>query len=203
MNRSVGIAGIVVASIAGLVAVSMMRSSQDTNRIEDDSIVMLGDSITAGADWSRLIPARSLVNEGHPGFTTEQLIAVAERVAESDPAAVVVLTGTNDIRDGMPSDWTRRHLEQLIELIENDSGATIVLQTVLPRADASAEVQQVNVEIRDLAARRGLVLLDLYKAFDDGTGALRSRESYDGIHLSAEGYERWVNELEPVLNDLD
>ncbi|TFH14011.1 MAG: hypothetical protein E4H05_10055, partial [Acidimicrobiales bacterium] len=106
MNRSDGIVGAVVASIAGLVAVSMLRASGNNTRITHDSIVMLGDSITAEADWKRLLPDQPLVNEGQPGFTTEQLITVAERVAAADPAAVVVLTGTNDIRDGHPPTWT-------------------------------------------------------------------------------------------------
>lgn len=202
MNRSAGIVGAVVASIAGLAVVSMLRTSGDSNRIAEDSIVMLGDSITAEADWNRLLPDQPLVNEGHPGFTTAQLITVAERIAAADPAAVVVLTGTNDIRDGHPPAWTRARLEQLIDRLEHGSEATIVVQTILPRAGSPAAVQQVNAEIRDLAALRGLRLLDLYETFDDGTGALRGHETYDGLHLTVDGYERWANELQPVLQDL-
>jgi lysophospholipase L1-like esterase len=202
MNRSAGIVGAVVASITGLVVVAVLRSSGTDTAIDEDSIVMLGDSITAEADWNRLLPDQPLVNEGHPGFTTEQLITVAERVAAADPAAVIVLTGTNDIRDGQPPTWTRQRLEQLIDRLEHGSTATIVVQTVLPRADAPAAVQQVNVEIRDIAERRGLRLLDLHGPFDDGTGALRSRETYDGLHLTVDGYERWANELRPVLQEL-
>ena len=203
MNRSAAVAGAVAASVAGLAVVSMLRTSANGNRITEESIVMLGDSITAEAEWHRLLPDEPLVNEGHPGFTTAQLVAVAERVAAADPAMVVVLTGTNDIRDGHPPAWTRRHLEQLIDRIESGSNATIVVQTVLPRADRSAAVQEVNVEIRDLAAARGLRLLDLYGAFDDGTDSLRDRETYDGLHLTVAGYERWADELAPVLESLD
>ena len=119
MNRSAGIVGAVVASIAGLAVVSMLRTSVDSNRIAGYSIVMLGDSITAEADWNRLLPDQPLVNEGHPGFTTAQLITVAERIAAADPAAIVVLTGTNDIRDGRPAAWTRARLEQLIDRLEH------------------------------------------------------------------------------------
>jgi lysophospholipase L1-like esterase len=202
MKRSVSIVGAVVASIAGLVVVAVVRSGGSGGPITHDSIVMLGDSITAEADWSRLIPGQPLVNEGHPGFTTAQLVPVAERVAAADPAAVVVLTGTNDIRDRHPSSWTREHLEQLIDRLEVGSTATIVVQTVLPRADAPVAVEQVNAEIRELADRRGLRVLDLHDAFDDGTGALRSDETYDGLHLTVDGYQRWADELRPVLDDL-
>jgi lysophospholipase L1-like esterase len=203
MNRSVAIAGAVIASIAGLVVVSVLRSGANSNRIGKESIVMLGDSITAEGEWSRLLPDQPLVNEGHPGFTTAQLVTVAERVAIADPAVVIVLTGTNDIRDGHPPTWTREHLEQVIDRLENGSRATIIVQTVLPRADQPGAVQQVNVEIRTLAARRGLRLLDLHETFDDGTGALRPHETYDGLHLTVDGYERWAKKLEAVLADLN
>ena len=114
MSRSAGVVAAVVASIVGLVIVSILRTNGRSSRITHDSIVMLGDSITAEGDWNRLLPDEPLVNEGHPGFTTEQLITVAERVAAADPAAVVVLTGTNDIRDEHPPAWTRTPLHRCL-----------------------------------------------------------------------------------------
>ncbi|MEQ9161468.1 MAG: GDSL-type esterase/lipase family protein, partial [Ilumatobacter fluminis] len=189
MTRLV-LGGAVVVSIAGLIAWAV-RSNADDRRIGDDSIVLLGDSITAEGQWDRLLPDRPLVNEGHPGFTTAQLVPVAERVAAADPAVVIILTGTNDIRDGHPPTWTRERLEVLVDRLEDGSQATIVVQTVLPRADRSAAVRQVNVEVRELAEQRGLGLLDLYETFDDGTGALRDHETYDGLHLTEDGYRRW------------
>ncbi|MEQ8438132.1 MAG: GDSL-type esterase/lipase family protein [Ilumatobacter fluminis] len=201
MTRLV-LGGAVVVSIAGLIAWAV-RSNADDRRIGDDSIVLLGDSITAEGQWDRLLPDRPLVNEGHPGFTTAQLVPVAERVAAADPAVVIILTGTNDIRDGHPPTWTRERLEVLVDRLEDGSQATIVVQTVLPRADRSAAVRQVNVEVRELAEQRGLGLLDLYETFDDGTGALRDHETYDGLHLTEDGYRRWANELEAVLADVD
>ena len=200
MSRSV-VVGAVIAAVLGLILWAV-RSNADRNRIGHDSIVMLGDSITAEGEWGRLLPDQPLVNEGHPGFTTAQLVAVAERVAAADPAAVIILTGTNDIRDDHPPTWTREHLELLVDRLENGSEATIVVQTVLPRADRSDAVRHVNAEVRDLAEQRDLRLLDLYETFDDGTGALRPHETYDGLHLTVDGYERWANELEPVLEDL-
>lgn len=201
MTRLV-LVGAVVVSIAGLIAWAV-RSNADDRPIGDDSIVLLGDSITAEGQWDRLLPDRPLVNEGHPGFTTAQLVPVAERVAAGDPAVVIILTGTNDIRDGHPPTWTRERLEVLVDRLEDGSQATIVVQTVLPRADRSAAVRQVNVEVRELAEQRGLGLLDLYETFDDGTGALRDHETYDGLHLTEDGYRRWANELEAVLADVD
>lgn len=202
MKRSTSVVVALIASVTAVVAAVLVRASAGGQRITQDSIVMLGDSITAEADWGELLPSHPIVNEGHSGYTTEQLLAVAERIAAANPAAVFVLTGTNDIRDGHPASWTRGQLEQLVDRLDQESTATIVIQTVLPRADAPAEVLRVNDEIRDLARSRGLRLLDLHPTFDDGTGALRDGETYDGLHLTTEGYERWADELRPVLRAL-
>jgi lysophospholipase L1-like esterase len=78
----------------------------------------------------------------------------------------------------------------------------IVLQTILPRSDARDAVRASNVAILELASERDLQVLDLYAAFDDGTGALRTRETTDGIHLAAAGYQRWAAELEHALQEL-
>ena len=77
-----------------------------------------------------------------------------------------------------------------------------MLQTILPRSDAREAVRESNRAIRELAAERDLQVLDLYAAFDDGTGALRPRETTDGIHLAAAGYQRWAAQLEQALQAL-
>ena len=63
-------------------------------------------------------------------------------------------------------------------------------------------MREANLAIRRLASERGLELLDLHVAFDDGTGALRADETTDGVHLAAAGYERWAAELDEVLRRL-
>lgn len=165
--------------------------------------MLLGDSITERGDWDDLLPDRPVSNHGYSGYTSEQLVPVAEDVAADRPRLVLVLTGTNDIRDGHGPEWTIRRLEQIIERFQSDSPATrVVLQTVLPRADAPAEVLVLNGAIVELASARGLAVLDLHPLFDDGRGGLRSAETTDGLHLSAAGYERWAAVLDRDLDGL-
>ena len=188
----------------GLAVVRSERSGTERAPIDDRSVVLLGDSITEFGDWQRLLPGRATVNQGHAGFTTAQLVPVAEEVADRRPRTVLILTGTNDIRDGHPPSWTIEHLEQILAAFEERSPATaLVIQTVLPRSDAPAEVRAVNAALANLAARRDLALLDLHPVFDDGTGGLRDEETTDGIHLSGQGYERWATRLASFLDASD
>ena len=202
MGRRQLLTTLAVAGAVVLVAVTLERSAVDRRRISSTSIVLLGDSITAEGPWEELFPDLPVVNEGHSGFTTEQLVPIAERVARADPAAVIVLTGTNDIRDGHPAAWTRERLATLLDRLASGTDATVVVQTILPRSDAADEVRRANAAIRDEATGRGLRLVDLHPEFDDGTGGLRDTETSDGLHLTRAGYDRWAEVLAPVLRDL-
>lgn len=161
---------------------------------------MLGDSITEQGDWPSLLPAVPVVNQGHSGFTTAELVAEAETVAAAGPAAVFVLTGTNDIRDRLAPAVTVEHLSTILDRFADASPeTTVVVQTVLPRSDAAPQVVETNAAIRALVADRGGRLLDLYPAFDDGSGALRVDETTDGVHLAEAGYRRWRGLLAETL----
>jgi hypothetical protein len=206
VNRRVIAAGCAGAVVIVGVWVLIARAREGRARsdvIGADTIVMLGDSITEQADWAALLPTWPIANRGYAGHTTAQLLEEVDDVASHRPRSVVILTGTNDIRDELPASWTVDRLGELIVRLRGGAPDTVVvLQTVLPRADARGPVRAVNEAIRRLASERGVELLDLYGAFDDGTGALRAAETTDGIHLTAAGYERWAVALDEMLRSL-
>jgi lysophospholipase L1-like esterase len=198
-------AGLIVALVVAALLVLRSRSGGDGARVAvaRDSIVMLGDSITEQGDWERLLPGRPVVNHGHSGFTSAELVPVAREVARAQPGVVFVLTGTNDIRDSRPASWTAANLQQIVAQFERFApGTVVVLQTVLPRADNPVAVEQVNQVIRQTAAEHQLLFVDLHRAFDDGAGGLRGTETTDGIHLTEAGYERWAPIVAATLSSL-
>lgn len=201
------VGGVGVSVVTVLLAArwwSADRIDDRTATIDDDSIVLLGDSITEGGDWPSLLPDVPLVNHGHSGFTTEQLVAIAGEIAAREPRAVFVLAGTNDIRDAHPPAWSRVHLTELLDAFaEQSPTTTVVVQTVLPRADAPDQVRALNAMIEELAAERGLPVLDLHSEFDDGAGGLRTDETTDRVHLAPEGYRRWAAVLRSAIASLD
>jgi lysophospholipase L1-like esterase len=201
---AVGCAGVVFVAGVLLVAARVQRDGRSRrDPIGAETIVMLGDSITAEADWAMLLPAWPIANRGYAGHTTAQLLDEVDEVASHRPRSVFILTGTNDIRDGHPPSWTVDRLGKIIDRIRHGApGAVVVLQTILPRADARQAARDTNTAIRRLASERGLELLDLYVAFDDGAGALRTGETTDGLHLAPAGYQRWASVLDKALRTL-
>ena len=143
------LSGVAIAvAVAVFVLLDARRTSTQRGQIDSASIVMLGDSITEQADWHSLLPDLPIVNQGHSGFTTEQLVPIAHAVGTARPRAVLVLTGTNDIRDGRAPEWTASHLERLLDALERRSpDTTVIVQTVLPRSDRSAEVIATGVAL--------------------------------------------------------
>ncbi len=175
------------------------RGGRDVERLPIDAstIVMLGDSITEQGPWASTFADREIANEGYSGYTTAQLVDVAETVAAARPSSVFILTGTNDIRDGQSPSWTVRHLRLILDEFERTAPeTTVIVQTLLPRADRASEVVAANDAIRSLTDERGVELLDLYPAFDDGAGALRRDDTVDGLHLSDQGNQVWADVLD-------
>ena len=199
-------AGAAAVLVAGAVIVTVRAQREGRTKrasIGADTIVMLGDSITEEGDWDALLPAWPIANRGHSGYTTAQLLDEAEDIASHQPRSVFILTGTNDIRDGHPPSWTVDRLGEIIDVLRRGAPESqIVLQTILPRSDAREAVRESNRSIRALASELDLQVLDLYPAFDDGSGALRARDTRDGLHLAPAGYQRWAVLLEQALQAL-
>lgn len=193
-------AAVVVAVGAALMAALVVRTQRngETRRatIDEQTVVMFGDSITEEGDWDRLLPDHRTSNHGYSGYTTEELVPIAGDLAAGQPRTVYILTGTNDIRDDHPPPWTADQLGLIVDAFVRSSPETrIVIQTITPRADAPDEVAATNAALAELADDRGIELLDIHTVLDDGDGGLRPTETRDGIHLSDAGYERWATVL--------
>lgn len=193
--------GTAATLVGGAVLIGELRSGQSA--VDVDSIVLLGDSVIAQGDWAKLLPDWPIVNGGFAGYTSAQLVPSAREIGQARPRAVVVLVGTNDIRDDRGAAWTRANVGAIVAQIRDASPETVlVVQTVLPRSDRPDAVRRANDAITSVAAEHDVPVLDLYTPFDDGSGGLRAAETTDGIHLSDDGYTRWAALLDAELAEL-
>jgi len=173
-------------------------------------VVFFGDSITDG--WSApqnggFFPGKAYVNRGISGQTTTQmLVRFRQDVIALQPAAVVILAGTNDISGNSgPVDLAtiEANLATMSELAKLH-GVKVILASLLPVTDAKTDregrprvqtrsrppekIQAVNVWLGDYARQNGDVYLDYFSAVADGAGLLRSDLTDDGLHPNAAGY---------------
>lgn len=172
------------------------------------SVVFFGDSITEF--WFGLpeaFPNLKVVNRGISGDTSSGLIQrLSDDVLFTDPTAVVMLIGTNDLWLGMPPLQIANTIEAIVRQIQEALGGKvpIVLCFVMPRTPVPGKFPELIVQLNGLIAlvaarHKGVLVCDTYKPFLDEKGALRSEFFGDGLHLNERGYGVWRDALAPVL----
>lgn len=161
------------------------------------TVVMLGDSITQGGEWSELIGPQ-VANRGVGGDTSGALLT---RLDESLPASartVVVMIGVNDLK---AADWNAgASAGNVAALLDRLKGRRVILQSVLYTADpkANRRIDDLNAAYRRLCETGRCEWLDLNPVVAPG-GALSRADSLDGRHLNGGAYLRWAAALKARL----
>lgn len=169
-------------------------------------VVFLGNSITEGGDWARLTGDSTAVNRGIGGDVTSGVLRRLDDVVRRRPAKLFLLIGVNDIAKDIPEAVIADNVRKIVDSVRVGSPETAVyVQSVLPvnptvdrfpqHYDKGDHVLRLNVLLREVATAAGVHYVDLYPVFCDAQGLLDARLTYDGLHLNAAGYERWVAHL--------
>ena len=100
---------------------------------------------------------------------------------------VYVELGINEIT--FEEDYFKRLYGEMIDAIREIQPDTDVYIMSLNKEN----IQKYNKILRKLAGEKGCYYLDVYSALVNKEGNLPSDMSWDGIHLTAEGYGLWEN----------
>lgn len=177
--------------------------------------LFVGDSLTLGLknygvmSFNNVVAYDGIDIDGvmnRPVFETEEGYAtVLEAMRDYNPKQIYIMLGTNSIQytavDLMISQYT-----QLIEMVQKQHpGSVIFMQSILPVGysyelnnplHSNEKIDQVNEQLLELCADYEVYYLDVASAFKDENGYLNSIYSpNDGLHLSATGYDAWVEYL--------
>lgn len=169
-------------------------------------IIFLGNSITAGVDWMELTGNHNARNRGISGDITFGVLERLDEVIEGKPAKVFILIGINDISRNVPDSFIRHNYQLMIDRIKAGSPATkIYFHTLMPvnneftqfknHYNKDEHILYVNSELKKLAAKENITLIDLYSHFLNADKKLEKKYTIDGLHLNAEGYKVWAKVL--------
>jgi lysophospholipase L1-like esterase len=169
-----------------------------------ESIVFVGDSITAGGDWSAWFPEYDVQVEASPGDATDKLVDRLPAVIEMQPETLAILIGANDFGQSRSVEYVVRSIEYFLAMVRQDvPGSRTLVQSILPRGREFAEdIQDANRHLRQYARNVNAQYLDLWPAMATEEGELRPEFTTDRLHLTAEGYQAWLGELRPALERL-
>ena len=189
------------------------RRSEWAARVDQDrnAVVFMGDSITQG--WGGGLGAAfsgvKVANRGISGDTTRGiLLRLQEDVLALDPAAVVLLIGTNDLEEGATPEVIAGNLKLILGGLErHDPKMPIVLCQVFPSSATkkrpSEKIKAVNALY--LAAVKNdprVTYLETWPLFADASGDARPGEFPDLLHPNEAGYAKWAAALRPILATL-
>lgn len=167
--------------------------------------VFLGNSITAGTDWSKLLNLPQAKNRGISGDITFGILERLQDVIDGKPKKVFILIGINDISRNIPDSVILANYKKIVERIRKGSKKTeIYFNTLLP-VNASFEkfknhygkdehILYLNSEIRKFTAKK-VTVIDLYAQFLDKDNHLKAELTKDGLHLIPAGYKVWADFL--------
>lgn len=173
-------------------------------------VVFMGDSITDGWPLAEAFPGKPYVNRGISGQTTAQmLVRMYPDVVALQPAAMVLLAGTNDIaaNNGPQTlDMIQQNLVAMVELAQVHH-INVVLCAVMPISGKQSEhrppadILRLNAWLKEYAAKTGSAYVDYHAAVVDAQGEFRNGYSDDGLHPNARGYQLMKAALSTALDD--
>jgi lysophospholipase L1-like esterase len=177
--------------------------------VQEGAVVFSGNSLTAALPLQTLGKG-TFVNHGIPGALISTMIYQTEGLKDEAPAQLFLEGGINDLLTGSTPQQVCASWSALLDKLQQDLPETkIAVQSLLPvrpQLIAEARVPGINNAVREINAflyaecmKRNLLYADVYTHLQDG-GQLNSRYTTDGVHLNAEGYTIWIEEIKPLLS---
>ncbi len=177
----------------------------------ENEIIFLGNSITAGGNWDELFPDINAVNRGISGDVTDGIINRLKEVTSSKPLKIFLLIGTNDLaREKSVSEITDNYRTIIEKIQEQSSNTKIYIQTVLPvnpyvgrkfagHKSRQTDIIALNKNLKSMALDFHIQFINLYEPLANAKKHLKPKYTYDGLHLSAKGYKKWVEQIEQYV----
>jgi lysophospholipase L1-like esterase len=185
------------------------------------TVIFMGDSITqywgGGPPTYPAVAITTLmpgaIDAGIAGETTEQMQQrFATDVMAKNPAVVVILGGTNDLR--LEQNPSTDAIAAMADTAAT-AGAHVVIGTVPPselwlgstfltQAETIPAIKQFNSQLTLLASAHGYLVADYYSAMVNSDGSSNQNLFLsDHIHPNSDGYAVMWSALRPMLATLE
>lgn len=168
----------------------------------DSALVFYGNSITNMFEWREALGGDPrILNRGVSGAVTEELIEHAPDIASLHPAKIFIGIGTNDLgnEELCNPDSVASRIERLVAIFRQESPDTkVFIQSILPSEYGLRSldaIERTNALVKEKTEALGGRYINLY---DDMHGIVAKEISYDGLHLTADGYALWLEKIAPL-----
>ena len=171
-----------------------------------DKIMFVGNSITEGGNWRRLLKDSTVINRGISGDNTFGLLNRLDEINRFKPAKLFLLIGVNDLSKNIPNAATIENIFSIVSQLHAGSPKTkIYVQSLLPvnpgvkgfmtRFSKQSDIVEINGQLKKYADILKYEYLDIHSYFKDSKEMLDAKYTYDVLHLNRAGYDHWVEYL--------
>ena len=170
-------------------------------------IIMVGNSITEGANWKVLLKDTTVINRGISGDVTFGVLNRLKEITDRKPSKLFLLIGVNDLSRNTPDEVIIENVFMIVGKVHAQSPTTaIYVQSILPTDDSNKNLHKafsgkgehvatINAQLKKYAEKLKYTYIDLYSNFLDADGRMDAKFTYDGLHLNATGYDHWIEIL--------
>lgn len=183
------------------------KFQQETKKRNE--IVFIGNSLTQDFDLS-VFNNSAIKNRGISGDYTEGILLRLNEITEAQPEKIFLEIGINDILAPISTEKILKNYKKIIHQIKISSPSTqLYVQSILPTSfpngffvnnqQANQKIIETNKEIKRLCEKYSVTFVNLYDLFVEN-GKLNAHYTYDGIHLTKEGYRIWKEAIVEFVN---
>ena len=197
----------------------MEMDMQRAYKTKKADVVMLGNSLTHGANWNELLGRDKVVERGIPGDILEGYVNRLSTVYSLSPKICFVLGGANDVYSWIPVETILKNYLIVVNTLKA-RGIKVVIQSTTYAADywgtdwlkqhnpgvnvrdynagRNREIEKLNQSLKEFARKNNIEYIDINSKLSSGS-FLKKDVTVDGIHLNAKGYKIWASEVNKVL----
>ena len=176
-------------------------TSCDKDDTNDIKLTFIGDSEVARWDVNYFFPTYHTENKGISGAG---IIDIEKMENAAQDGYAVIILGTNDIH-ALSMEKLQGYASRYVAALEQLKGKRTFLFSIFPRSFANDQpglntiIKTLNAIIKEKCQSiPGFTYLDVYSKLEYEDG-IHPEYSYDGLHLSKQGYELISNALKKEL----
>ena len=178
--------------------------------VYSSDIIMLGNSLTDGAEWNELFDNCHVKNRGIVGDIIPGFFERLEPILKGQPRKIFIMGGVNDISHGVSADSIVSAMTQVVTTIQARCPKTeIYVQSMLPFNNdvrlwkllkgREQVVVDGNKGLESMCQRLGVTFINLYPLFVGENGKMKPEYTHDGLHLMGGAYLIWRDALLPYI----
>lgn len=178
--------------------------------VYSSDIIMLGNSLTDGAEWNELFDNCHVKNRGIVGDIIPGFFERLEPILKGQPRKIFIMGGVNDISHGVSADSIVSAMTQVVTTIQARCPKTeIYVQSMLPFNNdvrlwkllkgREQVVVDGNKGLESMCQRLGVTFINLYPLFVGEDGKMKPEYTNDGLHLIGGAYLIWRDALLPYI----